>query len=167
MLLSPLPDDARVWLFAADGDLSPDEAAALLDDVRAALGGWVSHGRPVTLAAECLHGRVLVVGATLGGDISGCGIDQMVHAVEAVAQARGVRWLGGLDVAFVDEAGALRAVPRAEFRRLVRERRVTAETRVLDLTTETAGELRARGVLRPAGAAWHGRAFGLASAAAA
>jgi hypothetical protein len=162
-LLAPLPDDARLWLFAADRALDAGEQAALLARVRPFVASWRSHGRPVAAAAEVLDGRVLAVGGAitpeeLNAGVSGCGIDAMTHAVDEAATTLGVGWLGGLDVAYRD-GEALRVVPRAEFRRLARAGGVTPETPVLDLTAPTVGEVRARGVVRPAAEAWHGRTF--------
>ncbi|HLT47178.1 MAG TPA: hypothetical protein VK002_08125 [Rubricoccaceae bacterium] len=165
-LLAPLPDAARLWLFAADRDLDAAEAAALLDRVRAFTAGWTSHARPVPAAADLLLSRVLAVGAAIdesevNAGVSGCGIDAMQHAVEAAAEAGGFAWLPPLAVLYRDDEGALQAVPRPDFRRLVRDGVVNAGTPVLDLTPTTVGALRAGGVERAAGRSWHGRVFGL------
>ncbi|HYE96438.1 MAG TPA: hypothetical protein VD962_09530 [Rubricoccaceae bacterium] len=161
MLPASLPDDARLWLFAADRALSLEEQTALLDVLRPFFAGWTSHGRPVTGAAEVLEDRVVALGATLSGDLSGCGIDQMQHALDEGAARLGVAWLSPLDVAYRDGNG-WHTVSRAAFRALAREGAVTPDTHVLDVTAATVGDLRANGVVRPAHAAWHGRAFGLA-----
>jgi hypothetical protein len=170
MLLTPLPDSARLWLFAADRDLTAEEQATLLDRVRAFAAGWTSHGRAVPAAVDLLAGRVLAVGASLREDelnagVSGCGIDSMEHAVAEAAAEVGVGWVPALAVLYRDAAGAVRAVPRPAFRRLAREGAVEATTPVFDLTLDTVGALRAEGVERPAGRSWHGRVFGLAERA--
>lgn len=164
MLLAPLPDSARLWLFAADRDLTDAEARALLERVRTFTAGWTSHGRPVASDAEVLDGRVLAVGATIteaemNAGVSGCGIDKLQHAVEAAAKAGGFAWAGALDVLYRDADGRWQSAPRGAFRRLAREGTATAATPVLDLTHTTVGALRSHGVARPAGEAWHGRAF--------
>ncbi|MDX1419054.1 MAG: hypothetical protein R3181_03715 [Rubricoccaceae bacterium] len=170
MVLAPLPDAARLWLFAAARDLTGAEAAALVDRVRSFMAGWTSHGRPVASAAEVLEGRVLAVGAALSeaelnAGVSGCGIDKLQHAVEAAAEAGGFAWTGALDVLYRDADGAVQAVARSDFRRLARTGAVDASTPVLDLTLSTVGALRASGVERPAAQSWHARAFGLAKTA--
>ena len=133
--MTDLPDAARLWLFAFDGDPSP-----LLPDVRAFCRAWTSHGRPVTAAADVLAGRVLAVAAVLteaeaNAGVSGCGIDAMQHAVETAAVARRAR----------AHARARRHLPRRRGRvgghgapglpRPRGRRRGSApQTRVLDLT---------------------------------
>jgi len=166
MLLPSLPDHARLWTFVAPRPLAAEAQEAVLARVRAFLPEWVSHGRPVAAEAAFFHGRALVVGALLSeaeGDISGCGIDQMVHAVEAAAP--GLAWLDGLQVAYREEDD-FAVAPRATVRRMLREGTVSAETPVLDATLPTVGALRASGGLeRPLGATALGRALGVGTPA--
>ncbi len=161
-----LPDDARLWLFAASGPV-PDAALA---QVRAFLPTWASHGRAVTAHAERASDSVLAVAALISPEefnagVSGCGIDAMTHAVEAAFEASGLAQASPLAVSYRDASGAWQSVSRSTFRRLAREGTVGAHTEVLDLTTTDLGALRARGVVRPAAQAWHGVAFGLRVAA--
>lgn len=160
-----LPADARLWVFTADRALSTPEQERLRDAMTAFLAEWTSHGRPVLGDAAVLHDRFLVVGAHLGGGVSGCGIDSLVHAVEAMGDDLGIAWGDGLQVAFRDGDGAVQTLPRPAFRQLVREETVTAATPVFDTTLASVGDLRAGGLERPAGSAWHGRVFRLAEPA--
>jgi hypothetical protein len=160
--LASLPDDARLWLFAADRDFD-GAAAGLLEDVRAFTDRWQSHGRPVVAAADVIDDRVLAVAGAIStadwnAGVPGCGIDAMTRAVGDAATSRSLEWVGGLDVVF-REGSAWRVVPRGEFRRLARAGAVTPATVVLDLTIDTVGALRAGGAARPAGETWHGGAF--------
>lgn len=164
-----LPDSARLWLFAFDGDV-PEALAA---DVRAFCAQWTSHGRPVTARAEALSGRVLAVAARISeadvnAGVSGCGIDAMQHAVEAAAERHGQTLAPALAVTYRDAAGVFQTVARPAFRRLVRSAEAGAATRVLDLTPATLGALRAAGgAERTAGDAWHATAFQMRAAASA
>ena len=170
-MLDSLPDAARVWLFPLDRTLGPDEADALRADVAAWLPSWTSHGRPVRAEAAVLEGRVLAVGAViseadLNAGVSGCGIDAMERAAaDALGRggSGGVALAPALAVTYRDGSGAWAQVARPAFRRLVREGGADGATRVLDVTAETVGALRERGVERPAAEAWHGRAFRLAA----
>lgn len=162
-VLAPLPDAARVWLFALDG---PADSA--LPAVAAWLPSWTSHGRPVAARAEVVAERVLAVGAVispeeLNAGVSGCGIDAMRHAVEqAIAQA-GLTLTPALSVTYCDAGGAWQTVARPAFRQQVASGAVTPATLVADVTPDTVGALRADGAVRPAADAWTGRVFGLAS----
>ncbi|HEX8385048.1 MAG TPA: hypothetical protein VF576_02635 [Rubricoccaceae bacterium] len=165
--LDRLPPTARLWLFTLDGAV-PD---ALLDDVRAFCAGWSSHGRPVQAVADGLTGHVLAVAALISdaefnAGVSGCGIDAMQRAVEAAADRHGLALAPALSVTYRDGSGAWQTVARPAFRRLVGNGEVGPETRVLDLTPGTLGELReAGGPERPAAESWHGPVFGLQAVA--
>lgn len=158
-----LPDSARLWTFTASRALAPEEHERLMAKLEAFLAGWDSHGRPVAGAAELREGRLLVVAGHLEAGISGCGIDSLVRAAEEAAEALGFTWLDGLHVAFRAPGGEVEALPRPAFRALVRAGEVTAETPVFMTTLETLGELRQGGLERPAGEAWHARAFRIPS----
>ena len=169
-MLDVLSDAARVWFFPLTRDLAPDEAGALVERVRAWAATWASHGRPVRSAVAIAEGRVLVVGAEISAEelnagVSGCGIDAMTHAVEAALADAGLAVAGALDVVAQGADGAWHAMPRPAFRALVREGAAGTDTTVLDLTPTTLGEVRARGLARPAGEAWHARAFRLGTPA--
>jgi hypothetical protein len=150
-----LPDDARVWVFAASRDLSAAEQSAVTARIEDFLGGWTSHGRPVRGSFRLEADRLAVVAGELAGGVSGCGIDKLVHALEEAAAAHGFSWLDGLSLLYRDEAGAVRAVSRAEFRALARSGAVGPDTPVFDTTLTTLGPVRTLGVERPAGASWH------------
>ena len=167
--LFALPDAARLWTFAADRPLAADEAQAVMATVTDFLDRWQSHGRPVPGAVELRDDRFLLVAALLDAEqlnagVSGCGIDQMTRAVDAVAEPHGFGWAGALNVAYRTADGAVRMVPRPAFRRLARAGEVGSETRVFDLTAGTVGALRRQGLERPAASSWHGKAFRLAPA---
>ena len=161
MLNPSLPDDTRLWLFAADRALTPDEQTALLDRLRLFIGEWKSHGRSVPADVGILFDRVLAVGAHLSEDelnagVSGCGIDSLTHAVEDTAAKLGFYWTGALEVLYYDAEGVLQTVSRSEFRRRVNDGAVTLESLILDLTPTLVGELRTHGIKRRVGDSWHG-----------
>lgn len=161
-----LSDEAHVWVYAADRTLTGAEQEAVRAALDAFCAGWTSHRRPVRGAADVLFDRFAVVAGEIpGGDLSGCGIDASVHAVDEVARAHGFGWLPSLFVLYRD-AGGVQGVPRATFRRLVAEGRVTAETPVFDLSVASLGALRRGGLERPAGESWHARVFRIPATAA-
>lgn len=171
VMLDPLPDSARVWLFPLDRTLPPDATDALRQSVTGWLPSWKSHGRPVQAAAEVLAGRVLAVGAVISpaemnAGVSGCGIDTMERAVASALEAHGDALAPALSVIYRDDAGEWQTVSRPAFRRLVADGAADGETPVLDTTATTVGALCSGGVERPAHAAWHARAFRLSAPAA-
>ncbi len=127
------------------------------------LADWQSHGRRVLGAAAILHGRFVVVAAALEvpGDISGCGIDASVHALQPVADELGIRFCNPLDVHYRAASGSIVSVDRLTFKQAVSGGLVDGGTSVYNTTLQTLGELRTRGIEIPARESWHARAFGL------
>ena len=174
-MFDSLPDAARVWLFPLDRTLNAAATDVLRESLAGWLSSWTSHGRPVRAEADVLEGRVLAVGAVISleertrplgaanAGVSGCGIDTMERAVASAMEAAGVGLASALGVTTRDADGAWTTLSRPAFRRLVRDGEADARTRVLDVTAETVGTLRERGVERAAGEAWHARAFRLAA----
>jgi len=164
-----MPDDARLWVFAAPRPLQPAEADALLARVDGFLEGWAAHGAPVLGARDLRHGQFLLVAADeRATGVSGCSIDTLFHTLAEVEEALGteLRRTASL-VLYRDASGAVRAAERAEFRRLAQGGEVGEDTVVFDNTVATVGDLRAGRWERPFRDSWHARAFPLGAASAA
>ncbi len=162
--LSHLPDEARLWVYGSNRDLTDDEVSIVRNAMSDFLREWSSHGRDVSGEADVVENRFLLVGAHIpSGDISGCGIDKSTRVVSELARQLDIEWLPALNIFYRDNDRA-RSATRGEFRELAREGSVGAETLVYDLTIDTVGGLRRGLFLQPAGQSWHGRAFDLQSA---
>ena len=164
-----MPDDARLWVFAAPRPLQPTEADALLARVDGFLERWAAHGAPVLGARDLRHGQFLLVAADeRATGVSGCSIDTLFHTLAEVEEALGteLRRTASL-VLYRDASGAVRAAERAEFRRLAQGGEVGEDTVVFDNTVATVGDLRAGRWERPFRDSWHARAFPLGAASAA
>lgn len=167
MLLPSLPADARVWLFASARLLSHEEQEAVLAQAQLFLGTWTSHGMPVQGETELLYDCALAVGACiaqeeLNAGVSGCGIDSLTHAVEAIAARLGFDWTEALEILYFGAEGAPQTVSRSEFRRRVKAGVVTPESFVLDLTSTSLGELRTNGIKRRVADTWLAGVFPMA-----
>lgn len=157
---STLPDSARLWVYVASEPFSPEVRSALSTRVDRFLRDWTSHQRPVQGAAAIREDRFLLLAATLAdGDVSGCGIDASVHAIDEAAQALGISWAAPLDVVYRTDEGNVDIVSRGEFRRRVAEKTVTGDTPVFDPSITRLEALREGAFEQPASTSWHGRVF--------
>ena len=164
-----LPDDARLWVFAAAHPLAPDQAEALLARVDGFLERWAAHGAPVLGARDLRHGQFLLIAADeRATGVSGCSIDTLFHALGEVEEAvqTELRRTASL-VLYRDATGAVRSTDRAEFRRLAGAAEVGEDTVVFDNTVATVGDLRAGKWERPFRESWHAKAFPLGAGSAA
>lgn len=155
-----LPDDARVWVFAAARPLRADEQRRLLAHVDGFLEGWAAHGAPVAGARDLRHDRFLLVAADeRATGVSGCSIDSLSHSIRGLEEELGVGLRESSLVFWRDAGGEIASAPRPGFRERVRAGEVDGETTVFDNTIGTVAELRG-GWEKPMRESWHGRAFG-------
>jgi hypothetical protein len=154
-----LPGHARLWVFAAERDLAPDDRRQLLDTVDAFLDGWQAHGHPLTSARDLRYDRFLLVAVDeQAAGVSGCSIDALVREMRRLEGRLGARLVDHGPVVYRD-AGRIARAARDEFAELARTGRVTRDTLVFDNTVSRVDDLRSGRWEVPASAAWHGRAF--------
>jgi hypothetical protein len=150
-----LPDDARLWVFAAADPLTGPAADRLLAEVDRYLDQWAAHGEPLRSARAWRDDRFLAVAvdqSTAGA--SGCSIDGLFRSLQRLEPELGTSLLGAGRVFWRDAAGAVRTADRPRFTAAAREGAVGADTPVFDTSVTTAGDWRAR-FERPAREAWH------------
>jgi hypothetical protein len=157
-----LPDDARLWVFAAAQPLDDARQQALLQHADAFLQRWAAHGAPVVGGRELRHGRFLLVGADeRATGVSGCSIDTLFRTLGELETQMGVPMRDGSLVFYRDAQGEIQAEPRPAFRQRAAAGGVNEDTVVFDNTITTVGQLRAGGWEKPLRDSWHARAFGV------
>ncbi len=150
-----LPDDARVWVFAASAPLNDDLSTPLLRQVDAYLKQWAAHGTPLTSAREWRDRHFLLIGvdqSTAGA--SGCSIDALFHILQGLERSLGTSLVGGGRIYYRDARGEVQCVDRATFSSRARAGEIGGDTEVYDTTLTTAGEIRER-FARSASSSWH------------
>jgi hypothetical protein len=146
-----LPPDARVWVFASDRALAPEQTELLLGAVDEYLAGWRAHGQPLTCGRAWRDGRFLAIGVDQSDAYaSGCSIDGMFRVLQQLQQRLGASLVGGGRVFFRDADGAIQSAGRSEFGELG----LPETTRVFDPTVATVGEWSAR-FETSAASSWH------------
>ena len=134
-----LPDDARVWIFAASEQVTGDQADRLLSAVDEWLVDWKAHGEPLTCARDWRDDRFLAVGVDQSSaGASGCSIDALFRVFKALQAAGGPSMLGGSRVFHRGVSGEIVAQSRDEFAKTL----VGPDTIVFDTTVTSAGAYR-------------------------
>jgi hypothetical protein len=149
--IDQLSNDAHIWIFGISPALDDAQSATLLRQVDAFLENWAAHGVPIRGARELREGSFLIIAADDKSERSGCSIDRMFGTLKSLERELNVQILDSTRV-FLRDRGAVRAVPRGEFRNLA-----NAETAVFDVTAEKLGDVRSGGWERRAGDSWHAR----------
>ena len=150
-----LPDDSRVWVFAADPPLQDAGAEQLLDDVERFLSGWQAHGEPLRTGydwRECRFLTIAVDQSTAGA--SGCSIDGLYRTLRALEPVLGSSLVAGGRVFYREASGAVAGVSRETFGDLASAGAIGRSTRVFDTTLTTLGDWRKRFEI-PLAKSWH------------
>jgi hypothetical protein len=147
--IESLSNDAHVWIFGISPALDEQKSVTLLQNVDAFLDQWASHGAPISGARDLREGSFLVIAADAASERSGCSIDRMFGTLKMMEQQLGVQILDSNRV-FLRAEDGVRAVPRAEFKKIANE-----ETPVFDVTAEHLGFVRQGAWERRAGDSWH------------
>ena len=154
-----LPDDARLWVFASDRELSGDAEAAVLGTVDDFLGAWKAHGVPLVCARDWRDKRFLAIGVDVNAEnASGCSIDGLFRALQHLERSIGSRLVGGGRV-FYRTADGIETATRDQFVEQVKRGEVAKTTPVFDTGVSAASAWRTR-FEQPAGSAWTARYFG-------
>ena len=147
-----LPDDARLWVFAASHPIGADGETDLLSTVDEWLRGWQAHGAPLLCAREWRESRFLAIGVDQNTEgASGCSIDALFRVLQGLERTLGTRLLAGGRVFYRNEEGQVMCTDRAYFRKMPG---VNDDTRVFDTTVTSVGEYR-RAFERPMSESWH------------
>jgi hypothetical protein len=155
-----MPDEARLWVYALNRALDPNEATEVAQTLEAFVASWESHGEPVTGIHEIVEDQFILLSGYCGSGIGGCSTDSSVRIIKEIEQRFGVDAFDRLLVFFRNGGGKLITAPRTDFQEMVRQGHVTAETPVFDTTITTVGDLRGGRFETTFGKSWHARAFG-------
>lgn len=138
-----LPDDARLWVFAASDPVTGERADRLLAAVDVWLREWKAHGEPLTCARDWRDDHFLVIGvdqSTAGA--SGCSIDALFRVLQDLQGTIGTTLLGSGRVFYRTRDGHVESATRGEFTARAATGDVDMETTVFDSSVTTASAYR-------------------------
>ena len=154
-----LPEDARLWIFAAERPLDEAEQQRLLAEVDGFIDQWGAHTVPLTAGRDVRYDQFLFVAVdqrTAGP--SGCSIDALVRQMKAVQDELGVELVNHAPVLF-RRGERIARVPRDAFADLATTGEVSLDTTVFNNTLTSLSDVRAGRWEVPAAASWHAAAF--------
>jgi hypothetical protein len=137
-----LPASSRVWVYAADRELSASERAVISLRCTQFASQWNAHKVKVTGAAALIHNRFIVFVAderTVG--VSGCSIDSTVHVVRELGASLGVNFFDRFYTCYIAD-GAVLGCTQAMFSELYESGVLTDDTLVFQPLVNTLAELR-------------------------
>ena len=154
-----LPEDARVWIFSAERELTAVEQERVLADVDRFIDQWGAHSVPLVAGRELQYGQFLFVAVdqrTAGP--SGCSIDALVRQMKELEHELDVELVIHAPVLF-RRCSHVERVSREDFSELIADGHVNLATTVFNNTLQVLGDVRAGRWEVPASESWHGQAF--------
>ena len=154
-----LPDDARLWAYALDRELTDDEVDRVTQYLDAFVDVWVSHDVPVDGSYEIVDARFIVLAGHCTDGIGGCSTDSSVRVIKGIESELSINAFDRTLVYFRNGGGVVVAAPRADFQELVKSGHVNDDTVVFDTTVTSVADLRAGRFETTFADSWHSRAF--------
>jgi hypothetical protein len=158
---SNLPRDSRLWVFASDRELSPEESKTVNDTLVEFLKGWKAHGAAVEAGFELQHNRFLLIASSNAmADPSGCSIDNMTRSVRELGQKLGINFMPGANI-FYKTNGHVEVADRPTFKELAKKGLVGEDTTVYNTMLTSVEDLQSGKWELPAGQSWHKQLLGV------
>ena len=154
-----LPDDAQLWVYGFDRNISLEVRDRMASDLRSFVDSWTSHNEPVAGAAAIVEDRFVLLAGHCDAGIGGCSIDGSVAVIRSFADKYGLDGFNRDLVFFRSGDGTVQAVTRTQFQRRVEDGSIGASTVVFDLTLTSLRALREGRFETTFDNCWHARAF--------
>lgn len=136
------PPHARTWVYQASKNLSNAEAAELKTLADGFAVQWHSHGAPLKAAADVLYNRFLIMMVDEdAAAASGCSIDSSVQQIRSIEQKLNISLLDRMDLAYLNEDGALESVHSNKIGAAYEHGAITANTIVFNNMVISKAEL--------------------------
>ena len=124
-----LPEESRIWLYAAENPLSKDQHNYILNVISEDLKVWNAHKQPLTAGVSILENHFIVIAldeSTNGA--SGCSIDTLQKTIQKIEKELSIPLMNRLNV-FCEIEGKIVCVPSFKLENVAK-----ADTPFYDLT---------------------------------
>lgn len=153
-----LPDESKIWIYQSNRKFSDDEMAEIESDLKTFVESWDAHGTGLEASYQLRYNRFIIL--AVNQDIqpaTGCSIDSSVQFIQELEKKYNVDLLDKMNVTFkLGEHIAHK--PLVEFKKMAKEKAVSANTIVFNNLVNTVGEWHEYWEV-PAHESWHSRFF--------
>ena len=136
-----LSAEARIWVYQASRPLEVGESEKILEETRAFLAPWASHGNPLQGSATILYNQflVLAVEESFKG-ATGCAVDASVQFIRVLEQTFQIDLLDRTRIAF-RQNGEQVLVPLSELKENIQQGSISADMLTFDNTVTKKADL--------------------------
>lgn len=153
-----MPDESKIWIYQSNRKFSDDEMAEIESDLKAFVENWAAHGTGLEASYILQYNRFIILAVNQEvQSATGCSIDSSVQFIQQLEQKYDVDLLDKMNVTFkLGEHIAHK--PLVEFKKMAKEKAVSANTIVFNNLVNTIGEWHEYWEV-PAKESWHSRFF--------
>tara|TARA_B110000444_G_scaffold180752_1_gene169527 strand:+ start:117 stop:581 length:465 start_codon:yes stop_codon:yes gene_type:complete len=131
-----LPEESRIWLYAAENALSKGQQDYILKVISDALKGWNAHKQPLTAGVTILENHFIVVALDENKNgASGCSIDTLQNTIQKIEKELTLSLMNRLNV-FCKIEDEVLCIPSFKLRNVADK-----DTLFYDLTILTKSDL--------------------------
>ena len=142
-----LPEESRIWIYAAEDALSNDQQNYILNLISEELKVWNAHKQPLTAGVEILDNHFIVVALDESKNgASGCSIDILQNIIHKIEKELSIPLMNRLNI-FCKIEGEIVCIPFLKLGSMVK-----VDTLFYDLTILTKSDLNT--YLKPISQGW-------------
>jgi len=155
---SALPETSRVWIYQANRSFSEQELEEITNKLNTFVSNWAAHGTGLEASFDIRYKRFIILAVNQQNQLAtGCSIDASVHFIQQLEKEYKVDLMDKMNVSYKQgEFVAYKSL--LDFKKMVKDRAVTAKTIVFNNLVTTIGELNEAWEI-PASQSWHNRFF--------
>ena len=132
-----MPDNARIWIYQADRELTNEEAAKMRLLLSAFVEGWTAHKASLRAHADVIFKRFIIILADEETTkASGCSIDASVRFLKEIEQQFNVDLFNRLNILYIKDGEVLSAT-KNEFEQLIQSGAIQPETLIFNNLVNT------------------------------
>ncbi|OJW68181.1 MAG: hypothetical protein BGO68_05370 [Candidatus Amoebophilus sp. 36-38] len=148
-----LSDQANIWIYQADQQLSPTQSKAILEQAKVFLESWSSHGRPLLASVQIKHDYFLILGIEKADfELSCCTTDSAIQFLHQVKTSTGVDFLNRGKI-IIKEPNKYSILSIREAKERLQAETITPDMLTFDNTITQKKELETRWLI-PVKKAW-------------
>lgn len=153
-----LPEESRIWIYQSNRKFSEEEIAEIETSLKEFLENWTAHGAGLDASYQLKYNRFIIIAINQGTQAAtGCSIDASVQFIQSLESKYGVDLLDKMNVTF-KQGEHITHKPLIEFKKLAKDKSVSANTVVFNNLVNTVGEYQEFWEV-PASESWHSRFF--------
>lgn len=141
-MLNTLPNNAKVFIFQANRQLTSTDITVINDKMKSFLSSWAAHGKELTTEYTIQNNLFLIVGSDEDKVVtSGCSKDGLTHAIQFIGEKLNIDFFNRLSIAYKTKSGNFELVSMIDFKKMIEKDEITQNTIVVNNLIETKADL--------------------------